>query len=202
MVEEDMVVITLKCLPRSYDHFIDTLNISSTSVDLKFLDLCNKLLQQNRWKQQFGSSAISSIEHDFTASSSHKYKEYMPFTNSVIFGGGAEYTIVGNGNIQISSGGRDLIFLNTFKALVEKESSCQIGTLWSHNGGEFYSTEFTKFCASYGIKHQLTTPYTPQQNGVVERRNHIVTEMTQSMLEHRNLPKHFWAETVLTAIYL
>lgn len=45
MVEEDMVVITLKSLPRSYEHFIDTLNISSTSVDLKFPDLCNKLFQ-------------------------------------------------------------------------------------------------------------------------------------------------------------
>lgn len=50
IVEEDMVVITLKSLATSYKHLIDTLNISSTSVDLKFPDLCNKLLQQDRWK--------------------------------------------------------------------------------------------------------------------------------------------------------
>lgn len=90
----------------------------------------------------------------------------------------------------------------TFKALVKKESSCQIVTLRSDNGGEFCSTEFTNFCASHGIKHQLTTPYTPQQNGVVDRRNRTITEMAQSMLEHRNVPKHFWAEAVFTAVYL
>lgn len=90
----------------------------------------------------------------------------------------------------------------TLKALVEKESSCQIVTLWSDNGGEFCSIEFTNFCASHGIKHQFTTPYTPQQNGVVERRNRTVTEMARSMLEHRNVPKHFCAEAVFTAVYL
>lgn len=42
--EEDMVVTTLKSLPRSYEHFIETLNITSTNVDLKFDEMCNKLL--------------------------------------------------------------------------------------------------------------------------------------------------------------
>jgi hypothetical protein len=55
MEEEDMVVITLKILPRAYEHFIETLNITATDVDLKFGELCNKLLQQDRWKKQFGS---------------------------------------------------------------------------------------------------------------------------------------------------
>jgi hypothetical protein len=44
MEEKDMVVITLKSLLRAYDHFIETLNITSTNVDLKFDELCNKLL--------------------------------------------------------------------------------------------------------------------------------------------------------------
>ena len=47
MEEEDMV-ITLKNLPRAYEHFIDILNITATNVDLKFGELCNKLLQQDR----------------------------------------------------------------------------------------------------------------------------------------------------------
>ena len=46
-----MVVITLKSLPRSYGHFVETLNITSTNVDLKFEELCTKLLQQDRWKK-------------------------------------------------------------------------------------------------------------------------------------------------------
>lgn len=60
MEEEDMVVITLKSFPKTYGHFVETLNITSTSVDLKFADLCTKLLQQDRWKQQFSSSTSSS----------------------------------------------------------------------------------------------------------------------------------------------
>lgn len=51
MEEEDMVVIMLKSLLGSYEHLIETLNITSTNVDLKFDDLCNKLLQQDRWKK-------------------------------------------------------------------------------------------------------------------------------------------------------
>lgn len=47
---EEMVVITSKSLPKSYEHFVETLNITSTGVDLKFVDLCTKLLQQDRWK--------------------------------------------------------------------------------------------------------------------------------------------------------
>lgn len=57
MEEEDMVVITLKILPHAYEHFIESPNITSTDIDLKFGELCNKLLQQDRWKNQFGSSS-------------------------------------------------------------------------------------------------------------------------------------------------
>jgi len=73
MEEEDLVVITLKSLPQSYEHFIETLNITATNVDLKFPDLCTKLMQQDRWKQQFGSGAASaSSENAFVA----KYQSY------------------------------------------------------------------------------------------------------------------------------
>ena len=57
MAEEDMMVIMLNSLPRSYEHFIETLNITATDVDLKFGEISNKLLQQDRWKKQFGSSS-------------------------------------------------------------------------------------------------------------------------------------------------
>jgi hypothetical protein len=56
-MEEDMLVVTLKILPHAYDKFIETLNIVTTDVDLKFGELCNNILQQDRWKKQFGSSS-------------------------------------------------------------------------------------------------------------------------------------------------
>ena len=46
-----MVVIMLNNLSGSYEHFIETLNITATDVDLKFGELSNKLLQQDRWKK-------------------------------------------------------------------------------------------------------------------------------------------------------
>jgi len=76
MEEEDMVVITLKSLPKSYEHFIETLNITSTNVDLKFPELCTKLMQQDCWKQEFGSGASStSSENAFVA----KYQTSQSF---------------------------------------------------------------------------------------------------------------------------
>lgn len=44
MEEEDLVVIMLTILPRAYEHFIETLNITFIDVDLKFDEICNKLL--------------------------------------------------------------------------------------------------------------------------------------------------------------
>lgn len=59
-MEEDMVVITLKSLPSSYEHFVETLNIASTHSDVSFSDLCIMPLQQDHQKQQFGTGTSSS----------------------------------------------------------------------------------------------------------------------------------------------
>ncbi|KAL4020423.1 hypothetical protein IC575_019199 [Cucumis melo] len=76
---------------------------------------------------------------------------------------------------------------------VENESGCKIQMVRSDNGKEYVSAEFDKFCEDSGIKHQLTAPYTPQQNGVSERRNRYIMEMTRCMLHEKSLPKKFWA---------
>ena len=62
-----MVVIMLKSLPPAYEHFIETLNITATNFDLKFGELCNKLLQHDRWKKQFGSCESEGLEQLFAA---------------------------------------------------------------------------------------------------------------------------------------
>ena len=63
-----------------------------------------------------------------------------------------------------------------FKAKVENESSLKIKCLKSYNGGEFTSNEFNEFCETHGIKRQFLAPKTPEQNGVVERKNKTVQE--------------------------
>lgn len=58
------------------------------------------------------------------------------------------------------------------------------------------------FCNDSGIKHNTTTPYTPQQNGVVERWNQTVVEMARCLLKSMSVPGKFWGEAVKTAMYL
>ncbi|XP_058722251.1 uncharacterized protein LOC131594177 [Vicia villosa] len=67
---------------------------------------------------------------------------------------------------------------------------------------EYTSNEFHKFCEDEGVERKLTVGYTPQQNGVSERKNQTVMEMAKSMLLEKGLPKTFWPEAVNTAVYL
>jgi transposase InsO family protein len=64
-----------------------------------------------------------------------------------------------------------------YKEMVENEMDSRIRCLRSDNGGEFTSKEFMDYCSSHGIKRQFFVARTPQQNGVVERKNRTVQEM-------------------------
>jgi len=74
--------------------------------------------------------------------------------------------------------------------------------LRSDRGGEFLSKLFAGICEEAGIKRQMIAPYSPQQNGVVERRNRSVMEMARSMLKSMKIPGKFWGEAVRHAVYL
>ncbi|KAK8935837.1 hypothetical protein KSP39_PZI013998 [Platanthera zijinensis] len=89
-----------------------------------------------------------------------------------------------------------------FKAQVEKQLGREIKTLRSDRGGEFLSREFNTFCQDNGILRELTAPASPQQNGVVERRNRTIVEMMRAMLIQKSLPKGFWGEATITAVYV
>ncbi|KAL8106255.1 hypothetical protein AgCh_029879 [Apium graveolens] len=93
-------------------------------------------------------------------------------------------------------------YFKCFKTLVEKQSKLSILCLRTDKGGEFNSAEFNDFCKLNGIKRQLTTAYTPQQNGVAERNNRTVMNLVRSMLSEKNMPKRFWAEAVQWAVYV
>lgn len=72
----------------------------------------------------------------------------------------------------------------------------------SDGGGEFVNKELRDFYKAEGIQQQFTTPYSPQQNGVAERKNRSLGEMATGMLVDAGLEKRFWGEAILTATYL
>ncbi|XP_052484519.1 uncharacterized protein LOC128039853 [Gossypium raimondii] len=93
------------------------------------------------------------------------------------------------------------VFLK-FKVVAKTETGCKLKTLRSDNGTEYTSAQFQAKCEDAGIKHQLTNVYTPQQNGVNERKNRSLMDMARCLLFEKNLPKTLWAEVVNTAVYL
>ncbi|KAL0420408.1 UNVERIFIED_CONTAM: Retrovirus-related Pol polyprotein from transposon TNT 1-94 [Sesamum latifolium] len=109
-------------------------------------------------------------------------------------------SVKGKGTVAIASCTVAQVFWK-FKVKVENESGCKIQIIRSDNGKEYTSTEFDKFCEDSGIEHQLTAPYTPQQNGVSERRNRYIMEMSRCMLYEKNLPKKFWAKAANTTVF-
>ena len=58
------------------------------------------------------------------------------------------------------------------------------------------------YCNEHGISHNFSAPRTPQQNGVVERKNRTLEEMARTMLIASGLPRNFWAEAVNIACYI
>ncbi|CAA7027778.1 unnamed protein product [Microthlaspi erraticum] len=94
--------------------------------------------------------------------------------------------------------------LESFKilALQLKNEMKGIKQIRSDHGGEFQSAVFDKFCESQGIHHQYSAPRTPQQNGVVERKNRTLQDMARAMIHGKGVPERFWAEAINTACYV
>lgn len=91
-----------------------------------------------------------------------------------------------------------------WKALVEKSSGHKLKTLRTDNGSEFMSSEFQNFPKIEGVRHELTVPKTPQQNGVAKRLNRTLVhvESARTMLIQARLPQKFWVEVLNTTVYL
>ncbi|KAA0067336.1 gag-pol polyprotein [Cucumis melo var. makuwa] len=70
------------------------------------------------------------------------------------------------------------------------------------HGKEFDIEDLNKFCQTEGIHHEFAAPITPQQNGVVERKNRMLQEMARVMIHAKNLPLNFWTEAVNTACHI
>jgi hypothetical protein len=68
----------------------------------------------------------------------------------------------------------------------------------SNNGSEFKNLQVEEYLEEEGIKHEFSAPYTPQQNGVVERKNMTLIDMARTMLGEYKTPERFWSEAMNT----
>jgi transposase InsO family protein len=71
----------------------------------------------------------------------------------------------------------------------------------SDNGSEFKNLQVEEYLEEKGIKNEFPAPYTPQQNGVVERKNTTLIDMARTMLGEYKTPEQFWSKVVSTAYH-
>ena len=88
-----------------------------------------------------------------------------------------------------------------YKNEVEKQTKHSIKTLRSDRGGEYLNGEFLDYLKENGIVSQWTPPYTPQLNGVSERRNRTLLDMVRSMMSYADLPVFLWGYALETSAY-
>ena len=89
------------------------------------------------------------------------------------------------------------IVIKKFKMCAEAESGKKLRVRRTDRGSEFTLVELAAYCADQGVGQHHTTPYSPQQNGVVERRNQMVVDMARSMMKAKGMPARFWGEAAL-----
>jgi transposase InsO family protein len=91
--------------------------------------------------------------------------------------------------------------LKRFLRRAQNEFGLRIKKIRSDNGTEFKNSKLEGFLEEEGIKHEFSSPYTPQQNGVVERKNRTLLDMARTMLDEYKTPDRFWAEAINIACY-
>ncbi|UYV78056.1 hypothetical protein LAZ67_15003332 [Cordylochernes scorpioides] len=84
----------------------------------------------------------------------------------------------------------------------ENETNLKVKAIRTDNRGEFINEDLNQFLTEKGIKHELTTPYSPRSNGIAERANRTILDKVSTMLLDANLPLKLWGEAANTAAYI
>ncbi|GJU74556.1 retrovirus-related pol polyprotein from transposon TNT 1-94 [Tanacetum coccineum] len=90
-----------------------------------------------------------------------------------------------------------------FSKKIQNQLGCTIVSIRTDHGREFDNeVQFGEFCNANGITHNFSAPRTPQSNGVVERKNRTLQEMSRTMLNEQSLPQKFWCNAIDTSTYI
>jgi transposase InsO family protein len=91
--------------------------------------------------------------------------------------------------------------LKCFLRRAQNEFELKVKKIRSDNGSEFKNLLVEEFLEEESIKHEFSAPYTPQQNGVVERKNMTLIDMSRTMLGEYKMSERFWSEAINTACH-
>jgi hypothetical protein len=91
--------------------------------------------------------------------------------------------------------------LKKFLRRAQNEFGLRIKNIISDNGTEFNNSQVEGFLEEEGTKHEFSSPYTPQQNGVVGRKNRTILDMARTMFDEYKTPDRFWEEAINTTCY-
>jgi transposase InsO family protein len=88
-----------------------------------------------------------------------------------------------------------------FLKRAQNEFDAKVKKIRSDNGSEFKNTQVEDYLDQEGIKYEFLSPYTPQQNGVTERKNRTPIESVSTMFDEYKTSDFFWAEAINTACH-
>ncbi|KAJ9553261.1 hypothetical protein OSB04_017306 [Centaurea solstitialis] len=173
------------------------------NFDYKPFDNCESCLSGKMTKQPFNSEneratdLLEIIHTDVCGPFSHVarggYRYFITFTDDF-----SRYGYVYLMRHKSETFEKFKEYQNEVQDLLDK----RIKFLRSDRGGEYLSDEFDNHLMECGIVSQLTPPYTPQMNGVSERRNRTLLDMVRTMMCHSSLPISFWGHALETAAHI
>jgi hypothetical protein len=97
--------------------------------------------------------------------------------------------------------GKTFYIFKKFATRAQNEFGSSMVKIRSDNGSEFHNTRVEEYCDGEGIKHEFSSTYTPQQNGVVERKNKTLITLARAMLDDYGVSQRFLAEAINTACH-
>lgn len=98
--------------------------------------------------------------------------------------------------------GQATSILSKFIHMIKTQFNATIKIVRTHNSNEFLSQACFALFNTKGIIHHRSCPYTPQQNGMVERKYRHVLNIARALRIQSNVLKLFWSECILTATYV
>ena len=86
--------------------------------------------------------------------------------------------------------------------LIKRQFRKNVKGLRTNNAKDFLNNELGEFLASEGIKHETSCPYTPQQNGLAERKIGDIVDKARTLLIQANVPTNLWGFAIMTEVHL